>query len=225
MALVKVKPTSAGRRALVKVVNPNLHKGRPFDKLTESQKRGSGRNNNGHITTRHKGGGHKQHYRDHRLPSQQGRHRCEGRAARIRPEPQRAHRAAAVRGRRASLHHRAARRRRRRAADVGRRSRDQAGQHAAAAQHPGRHDDPRDRDAARAAVRSSRARPARPCSCSRAKASTRSCGFAPARSARCTSTAARRSAKSATRSTACARSARPARTAGAASDRRCAASR
>ena len=63
MALVKVKPTSAGRRALVKVVNPNLHKGRAFDALTESQKRGSGRNNNGHITTRHKGGGHKHHYR------------------------------------------------------------------------------------------------------------------------------------------------------------------
>src|SRR5512145_935073 len=63
MPLVKVKPTSAGRRALVKVVNPALHKGRPVDALTESQKRGSGRNNNGHITTRHKGGGHKHHYR------------------------------------------------------------------------------------------------------------------------------------------------------------------
>jgi len=63
MALVKVKPTSAGRRALVKVVNPDLHKGRAFDALTESKKRGSGRNNNGHITIRHKGGGHKHHYR------------------------------------------------------------------------------------------------------------------------------------------------------------------
>jgi large subunit ribosomal protein L2 len=63
MALVKVKPTSAGRRSLVKVVNPDLYKGRPVDGLTESQKRGSGRNNNGHITMRHKGGGHKQHYR------------------------------------------------------------------------------------------------------------------------------------------------------------------
>jgi large subunit ribosomal protein L2 len=63
MALVKVKPTSAGRRALVKVVNKELWKGRPVDALTESQKRGSGRNNNGHITTRHKGGGHKHHYR------------------------------------------------------------------------------------------------------------------------------------------------------------------
>src|SRR6202011_1894485 len=63
MALIKVKPTSPGRRSLVKVVNPDLHKGRPVDKLLEIKKRGSGRNNNGHITMRHKGGGHKQHYR------------------------------------------------------------------------------------------------------------------------------------------------------------------
>jgi large subunit ribosomal protein L2 len=63
MPLQKVKPTSPGRRSLVKVVHPNLHKGPPVDALTESQKRGSGRNNNGHITMRHKGGGHKQQYR------------------------------------------------------------------------------------------------------------------------------------------------------------------
>ncbi|HEY5310182.1 MAG TPA: 50S ribosomal protein L2, partial [Casimicrobiaceae bacterium] len=63
MPLVKVKPTSAGRRAMVKVVNPDLHKGAPVASLVEHQKRGSGRNNNGHITIRHKGGGHKQHYR------------------------------------------------------------------------------------------------------------------------------------------------------------------
>jgi len=63
MALIKVKPTSAGRRAVVKVVNPDLHKGKPLASLLEPKKRGSGRNNNGHITVRHKGGGHKQHYR------------------------------------------------------------------------------------------------------------------------------------------------------------------
>ena len=63
MALVKLKPTSPGRRAVVRVVTPGLHKGAPFAALVESQSRGSGRNNNGHITTRHKGGGHKQHYR------------------------------------------------------------------------------------------------------------------------------------------------------------------
>jgi large subunit ribosomal protein L2 len=63
MALVKVKPTSAGRRAVVKVVNPNLHKGQPFAALVEKKNSKAGRNNHGHITTRHQGGGHKQHYR------------------------------------------------------------------------------------------------------------------------------------------------------------------
>lgn len=63
MALVKVKPTSAGRRALVKVVNASLHKGRPLNALTETKTSKAGRNNHGHITTRHQGGGHKQQYR------------------------------------------------------------------------------------------------------------------------------------------------------------------
>ncbi|MDR0577199.1 MAG: 50S ribosomal protein L2 [Candidatus Accumulibacter sp.] len=63
MALVKVKPTSPGRRAVVKVVNPELHKGAPYARLVEPQAKTAGRNNNGHMTTRHRGGGHKQHYR------------------------------------------------------------------------------------------------------------------------------------------------------------------
>jgi len=63
MPLVNLKPTSPGRRAMVKVVHPHLHKGGPLPSLVESQNRGSGRNNAGRITTRHKGGGHKQHYR------------------------------------------------------------------------------------------------------------------------------------------------------------------
>ncbi len=63
MPLVKVKPTSAGRRGLVKVVNPNLHKGGPVPSLTEKKVRGSGRNSDGRITVRHQGGGHKRHYR------------------------------------------------------------------------------------------------------------------------------------------------------------------
>jgi len=63
MAIVKVKPTSAGRRAVVKVVNADLHKGRPFAALVEKQTKNAGRNNNGRITVRHQGGGHKQHYR------------------------------------------------------------------------------------------------------------------------------------------------------------------
>lgn len=63
MALVKVKPTSPGRRAVVKVVTPDLHKGKPYAPLLEKQSKNAGRNNNGHITVRHQGGGHKQHYR------------------------------------------------------------------------------------------------------------------------------------------------------------------
>ncbi|BAL26280.1 50S ribosomal protein L2 [Azoarcus sp. KH32C] len=63
MALVKLKPTSAGRRAMVKVVNADLYKGRPLASLVEKQSKNAGRNNNGHITVRHQGGGHKQHYR------------------------------------------------------------------------------------------------------------------------------------------------------------------
>ncbi|MDR2637619.1 MAG: 50S ribosomal protein L2 [Zoogloeaceae bacterium] len=63
MALVKVKPTSPGRRAVVKVVNSNLHKGKPFTGLLEKKTSKAGRNNNGRITVRHQGGGHKQHYR------------------------------------------------------------------------------------------------------------------------------------------------------------------
>jgi large subunit ribosomal protein L2 len=63
MALVKLKPTSPGRRGVVRVVTPNLYKGRPVDALIEKKTKTAGRNNNGHITTRHIGGGHKQHYR------------------------------------------------------------------------------------------------------------------------------------------------------------------
>ena len=63
MAIVKSKPTSAGRRHVVKVVSADLHKGKPFAALVEKKSKTGGRNNNGRITTRHIGGGHKHHYR------------------------------------------------------------------------------------------------------------------------------------------------------------------
>jgi large subunit ribosomal protein L2 len=63
MPLVKVKPTSPGRRAYVRVATPGLHKGGPHLPLTQAQKKSTGRNNAGRITMRHKGGGHKQRYR------------------------------------------------------------------------------------------------------------------------------------------------------------------
>lgn len=63
MAVVKAKPTSPGRRFQVRVVNPDLHKGEPFKGLVEKKSKSGGRNNAGRITTRHRGGGHKQRYR------------------------------------------------------------------------------------------------------------------------------------------------------------------
>jgi len=63
MAIVKSKPTSPGRRFVVKVVNPDLHKGDPYAPLLDKKSKSGGRNNTGRITTRHVGGGHKQHYR------------------------------------------------------------------------------------------------------------------------------------------------------------------
>ncbi|MFZ2315494.1 MAG: 50S ribosomal protein L2 [Gammaproteobacteria bacterium] len=63
MATVTLSPTSPGQRFTVKVVNKDLHKGKPYAPLLVSQSKTGGRNNNGRITTRHKGGGHKQHYR------------------------------------------------------------------------------------------------------------------------------------------------------------------
>jgi large subunit ribosomal protein L2 len=63
MALMTFKPTSPGRRSMVRVVTPGLHKGAPHAALVEKQGNSGGRNHHGRITTRHIGGGHKQHYR------------------------------------------------------------------------------------------------------------------------------------------------------------------
>ena len=63
MAIVKTKPTSPGRRHVVQVKSEGLHKGAPHSPLVAKKTRSGGRNNNGHITNRHKGGGHKQRYR------------------------------------------------------------------------------------------------------------------------------------------------------------------
>lgn len=63
MAVVRTRPTSPGRRFVSKVVNPDLHKGTPYKPLLQPKSRTNGRNSNGRITTRHRGGGHKRHYR------------------------------------------------------------------------------------------------------------------------------------------------------------------
>ena len=63
MALQQTRPTSPGRRFVVKVTTPNLHKGEPHSPLVTRLERSTGRNNHGRVTTRHKGGGHKRLYR------------------------------------------------------------------------------------------------------------------------------------------------------------------
>jgi hypothetical protein len=94
-----------GRRFVVKVVNPDLHKGKPYAPLLEKKSKSGGRNNNGRITTRHIGGGHKQHYRmvDFKR-DKDGIPALSSASNTIRTVPP--HRPAAVRRRRASLHHR-----------------------------------------------------------------------------------------------------------------------
>jgi large subunit ribosomal protein L2 len=63
MPVVKCKPTSPGRRHVVKIVHTDLHKGAPYAPLTAPKSKTGGRNNLGRITRRHAGGGHKQKYR------------------------------------------------------------------------------------------------------------------------------------------------------------------
>ncbi len=216
MALIKMKPTSAGRRGMVEVVNASLHKGAPEASLLEKKIRGSGRNNNGHITDSPQGRRAQATLPRGGLPSQQGRHPRQGRASSsTTPTAPRAHRAAVLRRRRASLHHRS------RAAWKW-------------APRCCRASKPRSAPATRCRSATSRsaptihcietacpararrwpARPARPPRCWPAKAPTPRSACAPAKCAACTSSAAPPSAKSATKNTACARSARPVRCVG-----------
>jgi len=87
MAIDKVKPTSPGRRNLVKIVTPELHKGGPFEPLVEKQGASAGRNHHGRITTRHRGGGHKQRYR--KIDFKRRKDGIDGRVERIEYDPNR----------------------------------------------------------------------------------------------------------------------------------------
>ncbi|MBL4763369.1 MAG: 50S ribosomal protein L2 [Gammaproteobacteria bacterium] len=87
MALVKAKPTSPGRRFVVQVKTPGLHKGKPFEALVEKKTKTGGRNNAGRITTRHRGGGHKQRYRI--IDFKRNKDGIEGKVERIEYDPNR----------------------------------------------------------------------------------------------------------------------------------------
>ncbi len=87
MAIVKAKPTSPGRRGVVRVKHPHLHKGEAYAPLLEKKSRTGGRNNRGRITTRHRGGGHKQHYRV--IDFKRNKDGIPGRVERIEYDPNR----------------------------------------------------------------------------------------------------------------------------------------
>ncbi len=63
MSIIKAKPTSPGRRFVVQIKGDDLYKGRPYPGLVTSKANYAGRNSQGRITVRHKGGGNRQHYR------------------------------------------------------------------------------------------------------------------------------------------------------------------
>jgi len=87
MAIIKCKPTSPGRRHVIKLVNKELYKGNPFALLTEKKTKTGGRNNNGRITTRHIGGGHKKAYRI--IDFKRKKDGIEGRVERLEYDPNR----------------------------------------------------------------------------------------------------------------------------------------
>ena len=87
MALKALKPTTNGNRGRVAAVNPDLYKGKPEASLTEGLKKSGGRNNNGRITSRHRGGGHKRLYR--MIDFKRDNHGVEGKVSRIEYDPNR----------------------------------------------------------------------------------------------------------------------------------------
>jgi len=181
--MVKVKPTSPGRRALVKVVHPELHKGKPVAALIEKQSKRAGRNNSGHITTRHQGG-------DISSTIELSTSCVTRTVSWPRSNVSSTTRTAAPAShccamrRRAPLCDRPEGRNSRPELVNGSESADQAGQYAAVAQHPGRHDDSLHRNASRARVPSWPVPPATSVQLRRAKAFTPSYACARAKSAK-----------------------------------------
>ncbi|MCS7080031.1 MAG: 50S ribosomal protein L2 [Chloracidobacterium sp.] len=94
MPIKSVKPTSSARRFQTFIIDPDLSKERPVKSLTEKKKKISGRNNDGRITTRHRGGGHKRLYRI--IDFKRNKLGIPGRVARIEYDPNRSARIALI---------------------------------------------------------------------------------------------------------------------------------
>ena len=110
MGIRKYKPTTPGRRGSSVADFVELTRSTPEKSLLVPSPKTGGRNNSGKITNRHVGGGHKQAYRlvDFKRYDKDGVP-AKVAAHRVRPEPHRPDRPAALRRRREALHHRAAR--------------------------------------------------------------------------------------------------------------------
>ncbi|MBN8957857.1 MAG: 50S ribosomal protein L2 [Rhizobiales bacterium] len=87
MALRKYKPITPGQRQLVLVDRSALYKGKPVKALTEGKSESGGRNNNGRVTVRFRGGGHKQSYR--KVDFKRGKVDVNARVERIEYDPNR----------------------------------------------------------------------------------------------------------------------------------------
>ena len=87
MALKTYKPTTPGQRQLVLVDRSGLYKGAPVKTLVEGQNSSGGRNNLGRITTRFRGGGHKQAYR--KIDFKRAKLDAPGKVERIEYDPNR----------------------------------------------------------------------------------------------------------------------------------------
>src|SRR6218665_244331 len=202
MAVIKMKPTSPGRRAVVKVTREHLHKGQPHAPLLEPQFHKAGQNKNGHIPPRHKGGGHKHHYRV--VDFKRNKDGIAAKVERIEYDPNRTAHIALVCY-----------------ADGQRRSAPAPRCRSATSPWV------RPSTASSSSPVPARRSPARPAPrprCWRAKAPTPKCACARARCARSTSNAAPPSARWPTKSTACANWAKPGSSAGWGSVPPCAAS-
>jgi ribosomal protein L2 len=224
MSLHKAKPTSAGRRFVVSVKTQDLHKGKPFDGLIDKKSRKGGRNNAGRITVRHQGGGHKQRYRI--VDFKRDKDGIQGVVERLEYDPNRSAHLALVKyadGERRYI-----------LAPKGVEAGTPVFSGEDAQIKPGNclplKSIPVGTVIHNVEMKpgkggSWRGRPAPMRSWRPAKAPTRHCGCAPVRRGGFTSTAAPRSARSATANTICGSSARQAPAAGGASGPRCAASR
>jgi len=94
MAVKKYRPTSPGRRFSTTPGFEEVTKSEPEKSLTVSIKRKGGRNNNGRITTRHQGGGHKRLYRI--IDFKRDKDGVPGRVASIEYDPNRSARIALI---------------------------------------------------------------------------------------------------------------------------------